>query len=300
MNRKVFWIMALVFSLTFAATAGWAGDAEVIDPKTAFPEGPLWHDGRLYYVEYGGHTIMAYDGEQSEKVWEQEGCGPSAVVALPGGDFLVTCYDSGEVVKVSAEGETVAAYKEDQSGSAFLGPNDFAVDDRGGAYFTASGPWESAPIVGKIHYIDPDGRIRMVADDLHYANGLALSPDGDTLYAAESEAGRVIQFQVGEDGGLSDRRLFVRVGQVDPESGPWAYPDGLEVDSRGNLYIGQYSSGRVLAVDPEGNLLDVHQVPSPAAPNLVLGPDEATMYVTAVDETAEAPYWGKVYKLSLK
>jgi sugar lactone lactonase YvrE len=75
-----------------------------------------------------------------------------------------------------------------------------------------------------------------VANDLHYANGLALSNDGKTLFLAESEAGRVIQFNVQPDGSLGDRRLFVRVGQVDSGSGSSAYPDGLKIDSKGNLH----------------------------------------------------------------
>jgi len=101
--------------------------------------------------------------------------------------FLVTCYDSGSIARISADGKTITEYKQDREGRSFQGPNDFVAGKKGGVYFTASGPWESEPIVGKIFYMDPKGEIRQVADDLHYANGIALSNDGKTLFLAESE-----------------------------------------------------------------------------------------------------------------
>jgi sugar lactone lactonase YvrE len=243
---------------------------------------------------------MTWDGKQNQEFWRMDGCGPSAIVALPAGDFLVTCYDSGSITRISAEGKTTAEYKQDKEGRMFQGPNDFVTDKKGGVYFTASGPWESDPIVGMIFHMDLKGEILQVADDLHYANGIALSNDGKTLFLAESEASRVIQFKVQQDGSLADRRLFVRIGQVDPDSGSYAYPDGLKMDSKGNLYIGQYSKGRIVVVSPDKKLVKTIDVPSPAAPNLSFGPDEAVVYIMAVDDQSNAPYWGKVYEVPNK
>jgi gluconolactonase len=291
-------LVLLGFVLLFGfATMAYAGDIKVINPKAGFPEGPLWHNNKLYYVEYGTHKVMTWDGKENQEFWKMEGCGPSAVVALPSGDLLVTCYDSGSIARISAEGKTIAEYKQDKDRQSFQGPNDFVVDKKGGAYFSASGPWESDPIVGKIFYMDPKGEIREVANDLHYANGLSMSNDGKTLFLAESEAGRVIQFEVKQDGSLTNRKLFVRIGQVDPDSGCYAYPDGLKMDGKGNLYIGQYSKGRIIVVSPDKKLVKTIDVPSPAAPNLNFGPGESIIYITAVDDQNNAPYWGKVYEV---
>lgn len=286
--------------MAFIAFCGMSAAAEeitIINPDAAFPEGPVWHENMLYYVEYGAHTVLTWNGEEHQQFWRHEGCGPSAVVVLPSGEFLVTCYDSGGLAHLSSTGELLTMHEADQDGQAFVGPNDAVVDARGGAYFTASGPWESEPIVGKIFYRDAEGVITEVADDLHYANGLALSPDGATLYCAESEAQRVIQFHVNDDATLSDRRLFVRVSSVDPESGCLAYPDGIKMDSQGNLYIGQFSSGRIVAVTPEKELLHVLEVPSPSAPNLAFDAEEENIFVMAVDDGSNPPYPGKVYKI---
>lgn len=288
------------FLLVVAAAGEASAEPTVINGEAKFPEGPLWLKDKLYYVEYGGHTLRAWDGTTDSVLWTQDGCGPSAVVQAPDRSFLIACYDAGTIVRVEADGTTVATYDQDDDGNPFIGPNDFAADRKGGIYFSASGPWESEPIVGKIFYLSAKGTIRMVADDLHYANGLALPPDGATLYVAESEAYRIIHFQVGEDGSLSDRRLFVRLNDLVPKAAPGMYPDGLEVDSAGNLWIGQYSSGQILEVSAEAALLRTLEVPSAAAPNLVLGADDKVLYVTAVDDTTEAPWPGKVYALTLK
>lgn len=289
-------LLAVAALSAVMCTAGGGAGVEVL-AEARFPEGPLWHRGLLYYVEYGGHTVMTWDGEAAVQLWRQEGCGPSAVVPTGRGELLVACYDANSVVRISPAGETLGAYTQSANGRPFVGPNDFTRDGRGGIYFTASGPWESAGIVGKIFYRAPDGAIRLVADDLHYPNGLALSADGGTLYCAESEAFRVIQLAVGEDGSLSDRRLFVRLGELVPDGGPATFPDGLEVDGRGRLYIGQLSAGQILVVDAAGKLERTLEVPSPSAPNLALGPQEGVVYVTAVDDVDQAPWPGKLYRV---
>jgi gluconolactonase len=291
-------ISALAAVLLVAVPAV-AADFDVINDKAAFPEGPAFVGDKLYYVEYGAHTILTWDGQKTEKFWELEGCGPSAVIPF-GDDLAVTCYDNGTIARVSRSGGTLATYDKDQDGVVFAGPNDIAPDGDGGAYFTTSGPWEPGPIVGKVHHLAADGTIRTVADDLHYANGLTVSADGTRLLVNESEARRVISFAIGNTRSLSDRRLFVRLGEVDEGSGLKAYPDGIKLGPDGNYYIGQYSSGRIVVVDAAGALVKVIEVPSAAAPNLTFAPDGSAIFITAVDDTANAPYWGKVYRLPLE
>ena len=92
----------------------------------------------------------------------------------------------------------------------------------------------------------------------------------------------------------------MRVAQVDSGSGNSAYPDGLKIDSKGNLYIGQYSKGRVVVVAPDKQLIRTIDVPSPAAPNLCFGADESLIFIMAVDDQNNAPYWSKVYAVPNK
>jgi sugar lactone lactonase YvrE len=278
-----------------------AGEVEVVVPEASFPEGPLWHDGQLYYVEYGADTVMTWDGKENTQVWQQEGCGPSAVVEAGDGNFLVTCYDANTLVKITSKGEALETLSEDQAGQPFVGPNDAVVDAAGGVYFSASGVWDiTAPIDGKIFYIDPDGKIRAVADDIHYSNGLALSPDGRTLYASEMAAQRVLRFEVNEDGTLGERYLFVRLGDLAAApQGVDIYmgPDGLKTDSAGSLYIAQFEGGRVLVANPAGELIRILTVPAPFVTNLTFGETEDVVFVTAASDAWSEPYPGQVYKL---
>jgi gluconolactonase len=86
--------------------------------------GPCWHKDKLFYTEYGAHTVKTWDGKTNQTFWQQNDCGPSAVVPVANDEMLVTCYDSDEIVRISSTGKTVKAYKNDKDGQTFLGPND--------------------------------------------------------------------------------------------------------------------------------------------------------------------------------
>ncbi|GAB5470643.1 MAG: hypothetical protein Kilf2KO_36730 [Rhodospirillales bacterium] len=290
-------VLAGLVALPLLGGALSAAEPVVINPKSAFPEGPVVVGDLLYYVQYGDSKVMTWDGKENQVFWEEAGCGPSAIVPY-GQSFLVTCYDAGTLVVLSRDGKTESTFDKDKSGQGLLGPNDATADGKGGLFVTASGPWESAPIVGKIYHLDAAGGLTALADDLHYPNGIALSPDGRLLYVVESEAGRVVTFAVDESSGLSDRRSFVVIRQVDPASGVTAYPDGLKIGPDGNIYIGQYSLGRIVVVTPDGSFVEAIDVPSPAAPNLAFGKEGQIVYIMAVDDVNSAPYWGKVYSLA--
>ncbi len=291
MIRKLCLAVVCASLSTFAL----AEEPQVVVPRALFPEGPVMTEAGLIFAEYAGQVVTVWTAGGTSTLWRQEGCGPSAVVPM-GGNFGVTCYDSGSLVVISASGQTLASYSADPAGNPLLGPNDGTPDGKGGAWFTLSGPWESGPIVGRVVHLTADGILSVVADDLHYANGVALGSDR-RLYVNESEAGRVISFAVAPDGTLSDRRLFVRLFQLGEAAD--AYPDGIKLGPNGNFYIGLYSAGSVLEVAPDGALVARHTVPSLAAPNMAFSADGKTMFVMAVDNKDGAPYEGKVYAVAL-
>ncbi|MBV9696538.1 MAG: SMP-30/gluconolactonase/LRE family protein, partial [Gammaproteobacteria bacterium] len=156
----------------------------------AYPEGPLWHGGRLLYVEYAQHTIRAWDGARSAVLWHKDGCGPSGLIGLGSDHLLVACYDSNTLLELDALAHEVRALSKDSEGRAFQGPNDFCADGQGGVYLSASGAYDQkAPITGAVLQLRADGTLRRVAELIHYSNGLALTADGKTLLVAEMLAG---------------------------------------------------------------------------------------------------------------
>jgi sugar lactone lactonase YvrE len=290
--------LCLLFAVALSGTA--SADALVLNGDAHFPEGPVWYQGRLYYVEYDRNAVMVWDGKTNKVFSAQKGCGQSAVAPTVRGDFLTTCYDNGTIGRISATGGDLSPYTHDRGGNKFQGPNDLAPDMRGGMYFTASG--HTGPVIdGKVFYIARDETITDVADDLHYANGLAVSRDGRTLYVVETEEHRLLQFDIESDGRLTGRRVFVNLDDMVNHAAP-IWPDGVKVSSRGEIYIGESPRdlhvpllGRIFVLDPRGKLLREIVLPSPKVPNLAFSPDERTLYVMALDQIDQSPYRGKVY-----
>ena len=299
---KMFLFCLFTFSLT---TAAQADGVKVLNADVHFPEGPIWHQNKLYYVEYDRSTVDTWDGAKNAVFWSKKGCGPSAVIDTAHGEFLTTCYDSGSIGRMAADGSDLPAYTQDKDGNRFVGPNDFAPDRRGGIYFTCSGT--PGPVIdGKIFYIAADGSITQQATDVHSANGIVVSNDGKILYAIETEEHRLIQFDIGPGGALSGRRIFLNLDDL-THNVTHLYPDGVKIDSGGELYIGQNPRdvhaplvGTIFVVNAGGKLLRTLKLPSPGVPNFAFSPDEKTLYVTALDQVDTAPYRGKVYSIAAR
>ena len=290
--------------MAVAAAGARAEGVRVLNEDAHFAEGPIWYQGKLYYVEYDRNSVTTWNGARNTVFWSKQGCGPSAVIPTVRGEFLTTCYDSGTIGRISADGEDLPPYSHDKDGNPFVGPNDFAPDRHGGMYFTCSGTAPGPVIDGKIFYIGPGGAISQKAADVHSANGIVVSNDGTTLYAIETEDHRLLQFKIGPDGSLSDRRVFLDLDELTHHVAH-IYPDGVKIDSKSHLYIGQNPrdvhaplAGTIFVVDPTGKLLRTLKVPSPGVPNLALSPDEKTVYVMALDQLDKSPYHGKVYAIA--
>jgi gluconolactonase len=290
--------------LATAASTVLANDVKVLNDDAHFAEGPIWYHGKLYYVEYDRNSVTVWDGVRNNLFWSKKGCGPSAVIPTARGEFLTTCYDSGSLGRISADGKDLPPYTHDKDGNRFVGPNDFAPDHHGGIYFTCSGTAPGPVIDGKIFYLAADGTITQEATDVHSANGIVVSNDGKTLYAIETEDHRLLQFTIAPDGSLAQRRVFLDLDELTHHVAP-IYPDGVKMDSKGQLYIGQNPrdvqaplAGTIFVVDAAGKLLRTLKLPSPGVPNLALSPDEKTVYVMALDQLDKPPYKGKVYAIA--
>ena len=290
--------------LAISVSYAHAADVRILNDDAHFAEGPIWYHGKLYYVEYDRNSVTTWDGAKNTVFWSKPGCGPSAVIPTARGEFLTTCYDGGAIGRMSADGRDLPPYTHDKDGNPFVGPNDFAPDHRGGIYFTCSGTAPGPVIDGKIFYIAPDGTISQKAADVHSANGIVVSNDGKTLYAIETEDHRLIQFNIGPDASLSGRRVFLDLDELTHHV-VHIYPDGVKIDSKGQLYIGQNPrdphaplAGTIFVVNAEGKLLRTLELPSPGVPNLALSPDERTVFVMALDQLDKSPYRGKVYAIA--
>jgi len=292
-------LAALAIALPAAAPAQ---APEVISRASSSPEGPIFVDGSLYLVDYAGHDVLLVraepDNSVSKVIWHRDGCGPTGLARVPEG-LLVACFDGRLVATVSLDGRTLAVIENDETGQRLREPNDFALDARGGAYFSGTGPWEPKPIVGKIYYRTAEGKIRTVASDLHSPNGLVLSPDGKLLYVAESFASRLLVFTVAPDGSLSDRREFLKISEILPEAGTRSFtPDGVRIDHDGNLFVGFWDGGCFVVISPQGKLLARVNLPAPHDPNLAITPDGSSVISTGVFDLPDKASRGELYRVA--
>jgi gluconolactonase len=292
----------IFLSMILTAVAGVcpAGTARV--DEAAYPEGPLWWNGRLLYVEYAGPGVKMWDGKRSIVYWRGEHCGASGLIGYGRDHLLVACYDANKIVELDAAGKEVRIIDKDGAGSPFIGPNDFAADGSGGVYVSASGVYDlKAPISGAVLHLSPGkGTLDVVADLIHYSNGLTLSKDGKSLLVAEMLAGRILAFPIESGGTLGPRTVWARMQDLAPptphEDG-YNGPDGLKLGRDGNYYIAQNGSGRVLVVSDERQLVQIITVPTPYVTNVAFGADgTATLYITGVFDPWKAPFPGAVYR----
>ena len=176
--------MAAAFVLAATGIA-FGDDRIVINPQSAYPEGPLAAGNFVYYAEMGGDRVMRWDGHANTPIWSRPGCGPTSVAQGVGDTLIILCDEESVLVRITPTGKTVEVIKTDAEGRPFVAPNASINDAKGGIYWSASGIFSpTASAEGAVLYLDPAGKLWRVAGGIHYSNGVALSPDGKVLYVS--------------------------------------------------------------------------------------------------------------------
>jgi len=290
--------------LALAGSVASSQQVTPIDGAAHYPEGPLWRADKLVYVEYSAGNIKTWNGARTDVFWHRDGCGPSGAIAR-GNNLLIACYDGNYLVELDAAGREVQVLRKDSVGQPFSGPNDFAADDHGGIYFSASGAYDiKAPITGTVLYLHADSTVTQVATTVHYPNGLTVTKDRHHLLVAEMLAGRLLSFPIGADGTLGARTVWARMQDLappTPHADAYNGPDGLKLGPDGNYYIAQNGSGRVLVVNEAGKLVQAISVPTPYVTNVAFDPrDRNVVFVTGAFEQWQPPFPGAVYRIVIQ
>jgi sugar lactone lactonase YvrE len=253
-----------------------ARETRVLLDGLGMGESPRWHDGRLWFSNWGTDEIVAVDLAGNSEVMGPGGGGSGwAVNWLPDGRMLVT---GGELLRVESDGSRVR--HADLSRIAD-GWSEITVDGRGNIYvdtinfdFADFGAiLESGDAPGKIALVTPDGEAREVADELAFPNGMVVTPNSGTLIVAESFARRLSAFDIGVDGGLSNRRVWADVTG-----------DGICVDAEGAVWtsdVGPDERGVCLRVREGGEVLDRIELDRPCYACMLGGDDGRTLFMVA-------------------
>jgi sugar lactone lactonase YvrE len=203
-------------------------------------ESPRWHEGRLWFSNWGAQEIIAVDvAGNSEVVTRVPTTIPFCIDWLPDGRLLVVSGAEALLLRREPDGSLVT--HADLSRLA-RGWNEIVVDGRGNAYVNGSdfdflGGGEFIP--GIIALVTPDGSVRQVADGIAFPNGMVVTPDNATLIIAESFASRLTAFDIAADGSLSNRRVWADLGQGG---------DGICLDAEGAVWSPAMKDGKPACV----------------------------------------------------
>jgi gluconolactonase len=289
----------------WAATVIYA-DETVIVSDILGPEGPLYIDGNLYYVGWVSNTLSKWDGRTTTVLNHTSGCGHNGLALTKQKTFLLACTEEhGAILELDLTGKQLRRWDADKNGKPFEGGiNDIVVTANGGAYATVFGPYADLPtsLVGKIVYLAPGGEKWVeVADDLNYANGIAISPDQKTLYVSETVGNCILKFKINADGSLSNRSNFALLNLLTKNKVEswWLGPDSMKVDSKGDIYVAQWFGGKVLKISPEGKLLHVFEIAAgDGTTNVAFSEGEKELYVTVVRDPKDPQAKGSIVKIA--
>ena len=221
--------------------------SEVVMEGIVFGESPRWHDGRLWFSDWGANQVIAVNADGSHEVVASVASFPMCIDFLPDGRLLVV--DSARRRLLCREPDGSLVPHADLSALADKPWNDIVADGRGNVYVNSIGfefpGGQFAP--GLIGLVTGEGRVRQVAGDLAFPNGMAITADGATLIVAESYANQLTAYGIGADGDLGGRRVWAPT--------PGDHPDGICVDADGAVWYADVGNKRCVRVREGGEVL---------------------------------------------
>ena len=274
-------------------------------PPSLLGESPLWHpvEQLLYWCDIPGFQLKRFDPVSGQVEAWQFDCEPSCCVPLLGGGLLLAMRDGiWSFDTTSGKRSLVAPPPYDTGRQRF---NDGKVDAQGRFWI---GTIDDRREPEAALYRLAGGQLEHMAGGITVSNGLAFSPDGGTLYWADTKAHAVYAFDLDIDSGdLSRRRVFQQFSprvSGQPLQGYGGRPDGAAVDAEGAYWVAMFEGQRLLRFAPDGALLAELALPvrCPTMPCFG-GSDLKTLYITTgrenrpADELAAQPLAGCVLQL---
>jgi sugar lactone lactonase YvrE len=214
-----------------------------------FGEQPRWHEGRLWFSDWGTQDVIAVDLDGKSEVILHGPSFPLCVDWLPDGRLLLVSSRDGLLLRRELDGSLVTHGDLKTASNPPTG-NGLVVDACGNAYVNGGGfnMMAGEPFApGVIAMVAPDGAARQVADGLAFPNGMLIMPDGLTLIVAESYAKRLTAFEINADGGLSNRRVWADLGD--------GVPDSICADTENAVWYADVPNKRCVRVRKGGPVL---------------------------------------------
>lgn len=247
---------------------------EKVDTKRGFAEGPVWsREGYLLFSDAPNNRIVKLMSGEPPAVYRQDTHGANGMTLDVQGRLYMCEWQSRRLTRLDKKGN-LEVLAEKWEGKKLNAPNDVVVRHDGQIYFTdpAFGNQNDTRELDffGVYHIGPKGEMELVAKPKGRPNGIALSPNGKTLYVANSDEKNVRAYDLDKSGTATNERVLI--------SNITGVPDGMRTDEKGNLYI---AAKGIFVYDSAGKLLyDIKLGETPA--NCAFGDaDFQTLYITA-------------------
>ena len=276
-------------------------DFELVADGLRFPEGPVWMpDGSIVLVEIAAGRITRIRADGSKETVATPGGGPNGLAIGPDGKLyccnnggfeyvenngmlaphgIAKDYSGGRIERIDLDtGAVEVVYRSGDHGCTLRGPNDIVFDAHGGFWFTDHGKIDYEKrchdVVG-IFYAKADGsHIEEVIFPSNNPNGIGLSPDGASLYAAETYTCRLMKFNI------------TAPGKVAPDAGPggpgiplyrpagYKFFDSLGMEANGNICVATIGECGISVISPAGELVEFVATDDIFTTNICWGGDD--------------------------
>ena len=280
-------------------------DFEVIADGLGFPEGPVvMSDGSVILVEIQRQCITRVWGDGKREIIAETGGGPNGLAIGPDG-ALYCCnnggfeyhevngilvpgncpadYSGGRVERIDISTGKIERLYDTVDSHPLRGPNDIVFDSDGNFYFTDLGKQFSRHRdLGGIYYGRADGTLVKELDYHHISpNGCGLSPDGKTLYFADTMTARLWAYDLTGPGTYEPFAPPFQRGRVVTGQTELCYFDSLAVAASGNVCVATILNGGITTISPDGASSHI-AIPDPFVTNIAFGGDDMQdAYITA-------------------
>lgn len=245
----------------------------------AFPEGPRWHDGALWFSDMHAHEVVRLAPDGSRRTAASFDGPVSGLGWLPAGQMLVVSMADKRVLRQEADGAFVT--HGDLAAIATGLANDMVIDAHGTAFvgnfgFSLHPP--EAPRPAKLARVKTDGSVSVAAEEMMFPNGMVITPDGATLIVGESFSRVLTAFDLARDGSLTNRRVWAAL----PDK---ALPDGICLDAEGAVWLASPTTSEIIRVREGGDVLARVPTEQMAIACMLGGDDRRTLYVLTAEST---------------
>jgi sugar lactone lactonase YvrE len=250
-----------------------------------FVEGVRFHAERVWFSDFWSRHVRSFDQNGSVREEAYVPGQPSGLGFAPDGALLFVSTHDARIMRRQGSSQMVLA----DVGAHYRGAlNDMLTTQEGHSYVSAfpvpnvGRPTPDAPPDGgsvPLFLILGDGEVKVVAEGLKIPNGITQSPDGRTLFVAESLGNRISAFPIRPSGTLGERRTYADLGT--------RTPDGLSIDRQGRVWFGSPFSSEFVRLDASGKMDEIIEVPGRWAVSCAVGERDDELYCGTVKTDIE-------------